>query len=140
MQKMQKTSDYLDILNKKLEEDISSLDYENLEPYLIRLPNKISVWNKLLSAKIRDLDDIEISIQEKYKELYKYYKFEFDLTLDKSEIKFFINGDTEYTSLLKKKNKVKNIINFCENSIKILNDSSWSIKHLIDYRKMIQGS
>jgi len=127
----------LESLNEKLKKD-SKVNENELDKHLFRVSLNLSEWTEFLQRKTFEYKELEIKLDEKYKELYMYYKYEVDITLDKSELKIWINADSEYNKLRTHYNDLEVIINLCERAIKILEGTSWNVKSIIEYRKFVQ--
>lgn len=126
----------LEKMSKKLDDDL--IYEESSEPeYLLRLSNKIARWQSLYSKKLREFKHMEIKLDEKYKELYMYYQFEFDVKLDKKELSIFIKSDGEYTSINSKFKNLEVQLGFIEKAIKTLEGQSWNIKTRLEYLKAL---
>jgi hypothetical protein len=128
--------DILEKLNTKLQEDIDV--HESFEhEYLLNLSSKIAKWQALYSKKYREFKKLEEEKDVKFKELYMYYQFEFDVKLDKKELITFINSDIEFRKIRSKCDDVEVILNFIEKAIKTLENQNWSLKNRLEYMKAL---
>lgn len=128
--------DVLEKLNTKLLEDIevhSSFEHE----YLLTISSKIARWQALYTKKFREFKKTEEEKDSKYKELYLYYQYEYNLKLDKKELSIFIGSDLEFRKLRSKSDDLEAILNFIEKAIKTLENQNWSLKNRLDYMKVL---
>lgn len=126
----------IDSLTKELNKDLDVK--ENLEhDYLLTLSSKIQKWQTLFSKKTSKYKSLMIEKDIKFVELYKYYKFEFNIKLDKSEISSFVSADAEYREILKELNYNEVIISFCERAMKTLENQHWNLKTRLEYMKVL---
>ena len=79
-------------------------------------------------------------LDRKWQEKYLYYKNEFNITLNNSEIKSFIEKDLEYLELKEKLQNVTDLLDQVELALKGLDSMRWAIKSLIDWERFKQGS
>lgn len=70
---------------------------------------------------------------------YKYYKFEFDMNLNHTEIKTFLEKDNELIEKLVEVRKLKDLLHFLEEAMKNINQLRWDIKSFIDWKKFQAG-
>jgi hypothetical protein len=126
----------IDSLTKELNKDLDVK--ENLEhDYLLTLSSKIQKWQTLFSKKTSKYKSLMIEKDIKFVELYKYYKFEFNIKLDKAEISSFVSADAEYREILKELNYNEVIISFCERAMKTLENQHWNLKTRLEYMKVL---
>lgn len=130
------TKDILKTLSDTLAKDLVVEEIEEPE-YLLRLSSKIAKWQSLYTKKLHMFKSIQLLKDEKYKELYMYYQFEFDVKLDKKELSIFISADTEYRNLQTQSNDLEVQLNFIERAIKTLDSQSWNLKTRLEYMKIL---
>jgi flagellar biosynthesis chaperone FliJ len=126
----------LEKLNTKLLEDIEVTEAFEHE-YLLNISTKIAKWQALYSKKYREFKKAEEEKDSKFKELYLYYQYEYDLKLDKKELNTFITADTEFRKVRSKCDDLETILNFIEKAIKTLENQNWSLKNRLDYMKVM---
>ena len=91
-------------------------------------------FNALL--KINTINEL---LGKKYQEKYIYYKMDADIQLKSTEIKTFIESDTEYLKLKSAMKKLEIQANFFEECIKNINSMRWDIKTDLELRKFQEG-
>lgn len=128
--------DILEKLNTKLLEDIEVTEAFEHE-YLLNLSTKIAKWQALYSKKYREFKKAEEEKDSKFKELYLYYQYEYDLKLDKKELNTFITADVEFRNIRSKCDDLETILNFIEKAIKTLENQNWSLKNRLEYMKVM---
>ena len=128
--------DILEKLNIKLLEDIEVTEAFEHE-YLLNLSTKIAKWQALYSKKYREFKKAEEEKDSKFKELYLYYQYEYDLKLDKKELNTFIIADVEFRNIRSKCDDLETILNFIEKAIKTLENQNWSLKNRLEYMRVL---
>jgi len=78
-------------------------------------------------------------LDRKWQEKYLYYKNEFNITLNNSEIKSFIEKDLDYLETKKKLQEVTDLLEQIEIVLKGLDSMRWTMKSIIDWEKFKQG-
>ena len=79
------------------------------------------------------------AVDRKWQELYLYYKNEFNIVLNNSEIKQFIDKDLEYLDLKEKLHNVESIMGSIEDIIKGLDNFRWTVKNLTEWEMFKAG-
>jgi hypothetical protein len=74
-------------------------------------------------------------LDRQWQEKYLYYKNEFNITLNNTEIKSFIDKDLEYLEIKQKLKEVTDLLEQIESVIKGLDSMRWTIKSIIDWQK-----
>lgn len=126
----------LEKLSKKLDSDL--VIEELAEPeYLLQLSGKVAKWQSLFSKKIGQRKKLDTRKDIKFKELYMFYQFEFNVKLDKKELNTFINADSEYIQIREELDEIDTQIDFIEKAIKTLESQSWNLKTRLEYMKVL---
>lgn len=68
-----------------------------------------------------------------------YAENPFPMKLLKSDVNVFIEGDEEINKLLLKLESIQIVINYLENVLKMINNRSFQIKNVIEWKKFIDG-
>lgn len=125
------------------------LDLLNLAEEIARAPVEISRWlgyHASFLVKIREIDNM---IASRYLKLFEYFQGKSEATRDekpfpkkvlKSDVDLYIGADSEYQTLLLKKEKLMIMAKVCEQTIKTLNSRSFDIKNFIEYEKFKSGA
>jgi hypothetical protein len=95
----------------------------------------LNKWYKLGA----ELDDCEIQLGNRRNERYSYYKLDFNIELNNSEINKFIDGDLELNDIRSKMSSIKRKIDVIEKLMSMVNDTRWSIKSYIEWEKFKSG-
>jgi len=130
--------DFNEVLEKiqtSAKEDIT-VDRKHLDTYLLTAGVMLQKYSKLLARFTRKYYDLEDKLSIKYKELFMFYKQDFDIQLKDAEIKVFISSDLEYINIKKSIDNHKVIIDLLERTIKDIQGNSWNIKSIIEYYKL----
>lgn len=137
----------LDLLNektfKKLQQKVvKDLDFndENVLEKSTRIPTFYQRYLELYIDEIRKLKNVSISLDTKYGELYKYYKYEDNHTWDnKAEIVSQINTNEDYNVLKQEQIKREFVVKYLEEVLDNIKRMSFSIKNFIDLKKFNAG-
>jgi uncharacterized protein related to proFAR isomerase len=137
----------LDLLNektfKKLQQKVvKDLDFndENVLEKSTRIPTFYQRYLELYIDEIRKLKKVSISLDTKYGELYKYYKYEDNHTWDnKAEIVSQINTNEDYNVLKQEQIKREFVVKYLEEVLDNIKRMSFSIKNFIDLKKFNAG-
>lgn len=78
-------------------------------------------------------------LDRKWQEKYLYYKNDFNITLNNTEIKAFIEKDLEYLDIKKKLQEVTDLLEQTEIVLKGLDSMRWTLKSIIDWHKFQAG-
>jgi hypothetical protein len=119
--------------------DFVTYDLTNIDKKLLELPLIVSHYQNIFYSMQAKLDEYDAQKAEMWQMKYLYYKNNFDFSLNNTEIKQFIDRDTEIINIIRKMNVVRLIANRCEETIKSLRDFSWTIKNLLEYEKFRAG-
>jgi len=124
---------------EKVAKDVK-IEKSNLELELLTHSDMMQKYITLLTRYSRQLAQAQNKLDEKYKEKYEHYRFEYDKVLDNArEVGVYIKGDADY---IKEKEKVDDLtsnVNFLQRTIDNLNQKSWSMKNLIELNRFLKG-
>lgn len=73
---------------------------------------------------------------EKYQELYDYFKYNYNKDLKSNEIDIYINAHDEYKKLKELVNKKELEVETIEGVIKLFQNRNWDIKNIIELEKL----
>jgi hypothetical protein len=132
-----------------LEQEINKIEAEyqewckwevsNTRDILVNLPLRVSkiqnMWRKLK----RKYDVLEKEYDTKYINKFSYYKNEYSVSLSSSEIKTFIDKDTDMIDIIHKKQNILRNIEYMEKMIKNLESMQWTIKTYLEFEKFFNG-
>jgi len=128
-----------DDLKKQAAEDCKAinkakLDQEfNLSELQMKWLNYHADWQRVYFI-------IENKRRKLKRELYEYYKIDFNIKIDtKDDLTLFIESDEKFVEILNSSQIVKSIVTYCENVIDKLKTKAWEIKNWIDYQKWVSG-
>lgn len=79
---------------------------------------------------------IEYAIDKTYKELFNYYRYEFNKELRANEIDYYIKADEKFRKVKELYQKVELEVNYLEEVTKMFKDRNWSIKNAIELQKL----
>jgi ribosome-associated translation inhibitor RaiA len=125
-------------IQKEYAEDIQ-WDEFNASSKISKLSSYVVKYQNMYYNGLKKLNTITEALGKKYQELYIYYKLDFEIKLKDTEIKTFIETNSEYLSLKTAKAKLENQINYFEDCIKNLNNMRWDIKTYLEFEKFKQG-
>lgn len=121
-------------LSVMIEKDLF-FDDNNVIQYITRLTSISAKYNKIFLNYAKKLEVLNFEVGIKYKELYSYYSYEFEISLDKKELKFFIEADTEYIDLQMKYLNIKLLCDYIDESKKLFVTQGFNIKNRLDLMK-----
>ena len=127
-------------LREEAKEDCKPIVEENLRSDfgLSSLKSKWLNYHEEFNLKFELLEQTKKRLK---RELYEYYTFDCDLKLStKEELTLFIDSDKRYIHQNQLCNMVKSILEYCTNTIKILDQKQWEMKNFVDYIKFIEGN
>lgn len=138
------TLDLLDMkIFKRLQNKVvSDLDFndENVLEKSTRIPTFYQRYLELYIDEIRQLKKISLTVDAKYGELYKYYKYNDNHSWDnKAEIVSQINTNKEYNELRQELVKREFVVKYLEEVLDNIKRMSFSIKNFIDLKKFNAG-
>lgn len=141
------TEKTLDLLNentfRKLKQKvIKDLEFndDNVLEKSTKIPTYYQRYLELFIDEMKELKKINLKVDTKYGELYKYYKYEDNRTWDnKAEIVSQINTNQEYNDLRKEQVKREFVVKYLEEVLDNIKRMSFSIKNFIDLKKFNAG-
>lgn len=119
-------------LSEKLDKDLDVAD-QGEPDYLLELSKKVNKWQTLYSRLKSKAHKIQTAMDTKYTELYMFYKQEFTIKLDKSELNTFITSDVEYIKYRDELVQTEIFIQYAEKAVKLLDSQQWALKSRLDY-------
>lgn len=128
-----------------MEELISNLSKEldfnnhNVSEVLAKLPKLYSGCLNKWYQLAKELDSLEIQLNNRRNERYTYYKLDFEIDLSTAEIKTFLDGDNDLNEIRSKILVIKRKVDIIEKMMGMINDTRWSIKSFIDWEKFKNG-
>lgn len=107
-----------------------SLDISNIQIEILKIHSK-----EFRLLKIKQLDKDKV-----YGELYHFYKFKFDHSLDsKSEIDTYIRADDKFYQIALEISQQEIQVNFLEKTLEMINTMGYKIKNYVDLQKISKG-
>jgi len=104
------------------------------------LPRRKAQWSEWLSLFAINYKKAEWKLAKIRKERYEYYLVQYQITLDKRDIReTYMPGDEQIIEATKNLLLWKQKIELCERTISTLNRMGFDIKNIIDYRKLMSG-
>jgi len=110
----------------------SSSKMENCSMYIAK-------YQRYYFNALNKLYAVQEALGKKYQSLYIEYKMDFEIKLSSSEIKTFIETNSEYLTLKTSEKKLEAQINFFEECMKNVNSMRWDIKTFLELEKFKQG-
>ncbi len=89
--------------------------------------------------KISLLREKEDELAKIYQRRYDYYKNHHNVVLQSSEVKTYIEADTEYITAKQEKDQIKSDIEFLDKILDNLKDKYWCMKLYMDYLQFTSG-
>ena len=128
-------------LRTEAKEDCKAFDEDFAMTELAPLSSSKSKWLNYQQDFLVKLDTLETIRKNIKRDLYEFYKIDYSLKLDtKDELNLFIESDSNYQYQLSMCNIIKDIVNYCENTIKILEQKQWAVKTFLEYNKYYDGN
>lgn len=115
-------------------------EIKDISQRLHELPSVIGYYQSAYFALKSKHTKYSIELDRMWQARYMYYKNEFNIVLNNSEIKSFIEKDLEYLDVKDKLLKVHVTMENIESIIDALNNMRWTIKSLIDWEMFKAGS
>lgn len=113
---------------------------ENAIEMAMKIPNLYQRYLNVYIDELRDLKSLDISVDKKYGELYKYYKFDDNRAWgNKGEIDTQINSNEGYTDLKRESIQKEFVVKYLEEVLANINRMSFSVKNFIDLQKFKAG-
>ncbi|MFW6311151.1 MAG: recombination mediator protein UvsY [Nanoarchaeota archaeon] len=116
------------------------IDEDKIDHIITKIPLLHSKYLRLYSTEFHKLKLLQIKIDKLYGDLYHYYRYEYDYSMDKKyEIETYINKDERYIKLRKGFAFQDTVVKFLENTIKTIKELNYTIKNYIDWKKLLAG-
>lgn len=125
------------------------LDSESLTSESVKTPLLVNKYYRIFLEESDILKKAESRQIRMYKEKYDYYlhlapdeiyiKKPFNRKVLKSDVDSYIISDSEYIDLDEKINTQRYKVKYVEDIIKQLNQRTYTIKNIIDYKKFVNG-
>jgi hypothetical protein len=131
-------TDFLEQLSKKYF-DFIEFEISDISERLNKLPSVVGYYQSIYFNLKPKHSKYSLEMDRKWKELYLYYKNEFNIVLNNNEIKQFIEKDLDYLDIKEKLKNVEDIMGSLEEIIKGLDNFRWTIKSLIDWEQFKAG-
>ena len=116
----------------------SQLDKSNLENSF-NLAELISDWIQKKLQLIRLKTELEKERNRIFKDLYEYYKMDYEIELKRGEINDLIKSDKEIIEIDELLSLTKEVMNLIDTSIEILKLKHWERRDYLEYLKFING-
>ena len=114
-------------------------DGSNVEQKMTQIASEHAYYLNLYYETSRKKTSLEKELKELYQGKWKYYKYEFDGSLDKSEIRLFIEKDLDVIRLTGQLSNSESALNFFDVCMKNVDQMRWDIKWWLDYNKFKAG-
>lgn len=128
----------LEEIQQLVDKDLK-IESTQLHAISIDAPLLHNKYYKLLSRERLALKKIESDVASIIKEKHNYYAFNYQFTLDKKEVKSYIDGDEEVVKKVNLLELQKEKIKYLEAVIDNINRISFNIKNAIDFLKFTHG-
>lgn len=114
---------------------------ENVQAKILELPKLFTKYKKLYLDQRKILKNINTTIKKTRARKYKYYKFDYDYRLDNaSEINTFVDGDDEMCELNIMLDRQEGIVEFLEDTYKMISKYSYILRSYVDLEKLRNGT
>jgi len=123
---------FIEQISKRYFEFIE-FEIKDISQRLNELPSVVGYYQSAYFSLKNKHHKYSFQLDRKWQELYLYYKNEYNITLNNSEIKSFIEKDLEYLDIKEKLSSVDNVMSSIEDIIKGLDNFRWTVKSLIDW-------
>jgi len=121
------SKEFKDKVQEEIKVTITDIEKHNIN----NLPIQHRYHSKLTSLKIK-LYETESEFDDTYRELYHYYKNEYDYTLsNKTEIDLYIRTNEKFKIINKKLKLLKLEIEEVESVVELFKNRAWTIKNVI---------
>lgn len=113
---------------------------EDVEFMSIQTPLLQSKYLRILNEEYLKLAKLEGEYDVLFKAKWKYYKYDYDIVLDKrDEVLTHINGDDEIVKLKARIALAKQTLQYIEGVIKTLRERSFHVRNYIEWKKFQNG-
>lgn len=129
--------DFKRLVEKSKEDLILS---EELDRDAKELPRKKAQWSEWLGLFSIEWKKANYKLNAKRKEKFEYYFVNYQVTLDKRDIReIYLPGDDEIIELEKAVEVARQKVELCERTLRSLTGTGFDIKNIIEYRKLMSG-
>ena len=133
-----------ELLNKAMEkfakyDEFVQFDETQIEERLLELPKTINYYQNMFYSLSDKYSALENEMESHWQDLFVYYKNGYDITLSNSEIKMFIERDAKVLDYKRRMSRIKILADKAEDVVKSLREMSWTLKHIIEYKKFKAG-
>jgi len=118
------------------EKVLEDLKLDNIEEENLSNQSKQHYYLQILVDKKRQFYKLESIKTNIFKELYQYYKFEYDYNLKGSEIEIYIKADPKFKRPHDLSREVSLEIEYLEQVVKSFQNRAFAIKNMIDIKKL----
>jgi len=123
---------------KELKED-TQLDFKKFETNF-GIANKMAKWLERKENLVSKLIELEKKRRKVERELFEYYKTDYDLTLNtKEEIKLMVQSDPKFLEIDNQVKETERLIKFIDKAIDFLKTKVWEVKYYLEWKKYIEG-
>jgi len=112
---------------------------DEIEDRLFKLTETLGHYQSIYYTLKQKHTKYSFKLDRNWQEKYLYYKNEFNIVLNNSEIKQFIEKDLEYLTIKESLAEVTDLLEQVELVLKGLDGMSWNLKSLIEWRKFQAG-
>lgn len=127
-----------DKIKAEYEEDIK-YDLPNLVRYLMLLPSIISKYQNLWFHIKNKMDILQKEYNDTWISRFMYYKHDFDITLTNSEIKAFLEKDTNMNNIKSKIDFLSSKLTLVEKWLKNFDGMRFDLKLIVEWEKFKAG-
>lgn len=119
--------------------DFIKFEVADITARLNKLPEIVGYYQSVYFTLKTKFNKYSMDLDRRWMERYLYYKNDFNISLNNSEIKAFIEKDLEYLDTKEKLVKVQEMMENIEEILKGLDSMRWTLKSLIDWQKFQLG-
>jgi len=131
--------DFLEQLSKRYFRFIE-FEIGDISARLLELPAVVGHYQSAYFVLKSKHTKYSFELDRKWQELYLYYKNEFNIVLNNSEIKSFIEKDLDYLDVKEKLHKVESVMGSIEEIIKGLDNFRWTVQNLTKWEAFKAGT
>lgn len=125
-------------LKARLDEDLK-IDELHMVEKMQSLPHISSKWLYTFMTLSARHEQSERDLKAVYKKLYASAKNDSNYRVDTQQMTKHIEGDEEYLKVLEVRDYYKILAKFAENAYKKINDLSFTIQNIVEYKKFMSG-
>ena len=114
-------------------------DKDTLDDRVTRMAGEYAYYQNFYIQATEEKNKVETELKEMWQGKWKYYKYEFEVSLDKSEIKGFIEKDLDIIKLQGRLTNYETYRDFFKECMKNIDQMRWDIKTYLDYKKFMAG-